>query len=163
MVRLRELPWQAKEPSRRTREAAEKVRRELEARLTLGDTGFLHDQVEHIPTFAIYSERWLKQYAEVQCKPSTIAGYRRILKLRLLPEFGASRLDGITRDQLKHYISKLATGDLSRNTLRNTLCAIRVILNQAIEDGLLDKNPAARLGRLTKTDEKAATSAGGRC
>jgi len=136
-----------------TREAAEKVRRELEARLTLGDTGFLHEHVERISTFDVYSERWLKQYAEVQCKPSTIAGYRRILKLRLLPEFGASRLDEITRDQLKQYISKLATADLSRNTLRNTLCAIRVILNQAIEDGLLDKNPAARLGRFTKTDE----------
>jgi integrase len=42
---------------------------------------------------------------------------------------------------------------ISRGTPCETRYAIRVILNQAIEDGLLDKNPAARLGRFTKTDE----------
>jgi integrase len=136
-----------------SREAAEKVRRELEARLALGHAGFFREQVDNVPTFATYCDKCLSQYRAVQCKHSTVAGYQRILKHRLLPEFGASRLDLLTRDQLKQFISKLAGTHLSRSTLRNTLCAIRVILNQAIEDGVLDKNPAARLGRFTKSDK----------
>ncbi len=134
-----------------TRQAAEEVRRQLEARFTLGDLGFLHDG-DQMPTFEAYSERWLKEYAEIQCKPSTVAGYRQILKLRLFPKFGTCRLDRIAREEIKRFLATLAGGDLSRNTLRNTLCTIRVILNQAIEDGLIDKNPAARLGRFTKSD-----------
>jgi len=97
--------------------------------------------------------RWLKEYAEVECKPSTVAGYRQILNLRLLPNFCPRPLDQITRDQVKQFIAHLATSALSRNTLRNTLCTIRVILNQAIEDGLIDKNPAARLGRFTRSEK----------
>jgi len=73
--------------------------------------------------------------------------------LRLIPQFGACPLDRVTREQVKQFIATLASGKLSRNTLRNTLCTIRVILNQAIEDGLIDKNPAARLGRFTKSEK----------
>ena len=136
-----------------TREAAEKVRRELEARLALGDIGFLQKDT-HMPTFESYSKRWISEYAEIECKPSTVAGYRQILGLRLVPVFGKSPLDQITRDQVKQFLAQLAGTELSRNTLRNTLCTLRVILNQAIEDGkLIDKNPAARLGRFTKTDK----------
>jgi integrase len=136
-----------------SRDAAEAVRRQLEARLALGNLGFLQQQTNQIPTFLTYSERWLKEYAEIQCKPSTVAAYRQILTLRLLPRFGPRPLDQITRDQVKQFIANLASGKLSRNTLRNTLCTIRVILNQAIEDGLIDKNPAARLGRFTRSEK----------
>ena len=75
------------------------------------------------------------------------------MDIRLIPEFGRSRLDQITRPQVKEFLSRLAKSGLSRNTLRNTLCTLRVILNQAVEDDLLDRNPAARLGRFTKSDK----------
>ena len=42
-----------------TREAAEKVRRELEARLALGDTTFLSESKAQLPNFQVYAERWL--------------------------------------------------------------------------------------------------------
>jgi hypothetical protein len=50
-----------------SRELAEQVRRQLEARLALGDLGFLSDAPEE-PTFATYAEKWLKTEA-LRCKP----------------------------------------------------------------------------------------------
>jgi len=41
-----------------TRAAAEEVKRTLEARLALGDLGFLQHRDSEVPTFADYSERW---------------------------------------------------------------------------------------------------------
>jgi len=41
---------------------------------------------------------------------------------------------------------------LSRNTLRLALSTLRVIFNHAVEDGLIDRNPTAKLGKMTKTD-----------
>ena len=55
-----------------SRDVAEQVRRQLEARLVLGDLGFLAADDKQGPTFDAYSQRWLKQYAEIECKPSTV-------------------------------------------------------------------------------------------
>jgi integrase len=134
-----------------TREAAERVKRELEARLTLGDLGVLADK--RTVTFAEYATRWLREYAEVNCKPSTIASYKQLLRLYIAPQFGLTRIGEVARDQVKEYLSRLVlNGKLSRNTLRLILCTMRVIFNHAIEDGLVTQNPAARLGRFTKSD-----------
>src|SRR5882757_8612450 len=53
-----------------SRELAEQVRRQLEAKLALGDLGFLQESEE--VTFGKYADRWLKQHAEFHCKPSTV-------------------------------------------------------------------------------------------
>ena len=55
-----------------------------------------------------------------------------------------------------HSIARGVIGKgLSRNTIRNALCVVRGLFNYAIEDGLLDANPAARLGRFTRSAKKA--------
>lgn len=131
-----------------TREAAEKVKRQIEARLALGDFGFLEERKE--PTFAEYSEQWLKHHVELSCKPSTVDRYRDILRLHLLPAFGAVRLGQITRAMVKEFLSEKATGGrLSRVSLRLMLCTLSVIFSHAIDDELVANNPAAKLGKLT--------------
>src|SRR6266571_2392028 len=54
-----------------SRQVAEQIRRQLEAKFALGDCGFLAEGPKL--TFEQYSERWLKQHAEVELKPSTVA------------------------------------------------------------------------------------------
>jgi len=139
-----------------TREAAEQVRRLLEAKLALGDLSVLnsHDE-EAVPSFDAYADRWVRDYARVECKPSTADGYEGVLKQYLRPRFGKKRLDEIKRDDLKALIHELIGKELSRNTIRNALCVIRGLFNYAIEDGLLEANPAARLGRFTRSAKSA--------
>lgn len=73
------------------------------------------------------------------------------------PRFGAKPLDAVKREHIKATINELIGKELSRNTIRNALCVIRGIYSQAIEDGVMDSNPATRLGRFTRAARTAAT------
>ena len=142
-----------------SKKAALEVKSKIESRLNLGEFGIFEERNE--PTFAEYADRWLRQHAEVECKPSTVASYRQILRLYLLPAFGKLRLRQITRHSVKEFISeRSADRKYSRNTLRLMLCTLRVILNHAIEDELIDANPAAKLGKFSKSvkAERQATA-----
>jgi integrase len=137
-----------------SRELAEQVRRQLEARLALGDLA-LFDSGEKSQTFGSYADKWLKDYARVECKTSTADGYEGVVEQYLRPRFGNRPLDQIKRDDIKAMINDLVAKDLSRNTVRNALCVIRGIFNDAIEAGIVEVNPAARLGRFTRTAKTA--------
>ena len=130
--------------------AAEQVKRVLEAKLTLGELGMFSDHENQMPLFASYADQWMKDYARVECKTSTADGYESVLRQYLRPKFGAKRLAEIKRDDIKALINDLIGKGLSRNTIRNALCVIRGLFNQAIESGILESNPAARLGRFTR-------------
>jgi integrase len=132
-----------------SRELAEQVRRQLEAKLALGDLGFLRE-AEDI-TFGKYTDRWLIQHAELHCKPSTIKGYRAVLRLHVRPRFENISIDRISRNDVKENLS--AKG-LSANTLKNALIVLRVILNSAVEDGLVQANAANKMGRFLPDPEK---------
>src|SRR5260370_20982647 len=136
------------------REVAEQVRRQLEAKLALGDLAVFGDGEEH-QTFGSYADKWLKDYARVECKTSTADGYEGVVEQYLRPRFGNRALDQINPDNIKAIINDLVAKDLSRNTVRNALCVIRGIFNDAIEDGIIEVNPAARLGRFTRIAKTA--------
>jgi integrase len=137
-----------------SRELAEQVRRQLEAKLALGDLGvFVGD--EKTQAFGSYADQWLEGYARIECKTSTADGYEGVIEQYLRPRFGSRALDQIKRDDVKAMINDLAAKDLSRNTVRNALCVIRGIFNEAIEAGIVEVNPAARLGRFTRTAKTA--------
>lgn len=70
------------------------------------------------------------------------------------PKFGSLQVTAIHRTQIKDFLAELsAKGELSRNTLRLILCRLRVVLNHAAEDGIIEQNPAAKLGKFTKTQK----------
>src|SRR4051812_19534435 len=101
-----------------SRQAAEEVRRQLEARLALGGSA-VFDEAKRTPTFSEYSEKWMEQHARLSCKRSTVRGYENILKCYLRPRFGITELDRITREQIIVMLGELANKGLARNTLRN--------------------------------------------
>jgi hypothetical protein len=52
-----------------SREAAEQVRRQVEAKLALGDLSVLDTADDKKPTFNTYADGWLKDYAGSSVKP----------------------------------------------------------------------------------------------
>ena len=140
-----------------SREAAEQVRRQVEAKLALGDLSILNTAEDKKPTFNTYADGWLKDYARIECKTSTADGYEGVLEQYLRPRFGKKLLTEIRRDDIKALINDLISKDLSRNTIRNALCVIRGLFNYAIEEGLVESNPAARLGRFTRSAKTPQT------
>lgn len=133
------------------RAAAVQVKRALEAKLALGDIGVLSPGGSKVPVFGEYVDAWLKDHAKLVCKPSTIDGYESVLRQHLRPRFSSKRLDEIRRNEIKELIGHLVAKGLTRSTVRNAVSILRGIFNQAIEDGHFESNPAANLGRFTRT------------
>src|SRR5438132_293976 len=106
-----------------SREAAEKVKREVEARLALGDVGCL-EEAKPEPTFRAYCEHWVKTDA-LRCKASTIDFYRDYQGRYALPRFGSVKITGILRDDIKAFIAELTERGLAKNTIRLAVASLR--------------------------------------
>lgn len=117
-------------------------------------------------TFGTYAERWMDGHVAVNLKPSSARGYRNLLDSHILPVFKDRPLAGITREMVKELcFSCLAEGrkrpiTLEDETTDTTLSArsvsyiirtISAIFNHAIEDGIVQINPALRPGRFIRT------------
>ena len=128
------------------KEVAERVKREIEARIALGDFGVLEQK--KVTTFSEYGKQWLELHAKAHCKTSTYQRYEQIFRIHLSPRFGSRPIDRIERDDLKRYVSELATSKRhGLGTLRNIVATLRAILSEAVEDRLIEGNPASRLGK----------------
>jgi integrase len=139
-----------------SKSVAEDVRRKVEAKLALGDLGVFADESEAV-TFGAYAEKWLKEYAALHMKESSAENYRGYLERYVKADFGGKPIKSIRRDQVKTWLASLVQKNLARNTVRLALCSLRVVLSHAVEDEIIQVNPAARLGRFTATEQPART------
>lgn len=109
-----------------------------------------------LPTFEEYAGGWRMTHGKDK---ASAADDQSILNRALNPYFGRMRLDEITRDDVVRFRSDRLAGKLyikgkSRKatpkiaTVMSELALLRTILNVAVEDDLLAKNPAGRLSRL---------------
>lgn len=71
---------------------------------------------------------------------STAAGYRARLRLRVLPALGHIRLREVTTGLVDRAIDSWETAH-SRSTLKNTIAALTRVLDEAVRDDLLTRNP----------------------
>ncbi len=75
------------------------------------------------------------------------------MRLHVTPRFGDKPLNKITRDDVKEFVSAISEKDEhSRNTVRLTLTTLRAVLSAAVEDKLIDCNPASRVGKFNKRE-----------
>jgi integrase len=123
-----------------------------------------------MPTFHAYASRWLSDRVagvtgDRPIRPSTAAGYRTALSQHLLPFFARYRLDEIDRQLClafkAHKLSEaaelrdaIAAGadlrdrrnrrlvPLSLASVRGLVGVLAMVLDDAVEDELIDRNPA---------------------
>jgi hypothetical protein len=62
------------------RKLAEAMKRQVEAKLVLGDLGLFGTEGQRLPTFGEYADVWMRDYARVECKTSTADGYEGVLR-----------------------------------------------------------------------------------
>ena len=91
-------------------------------------------------TFQAYTETWIKTYKEGVLKPTTLAGYRCNLSKHIYPALGDCPLPDITTDMIQKFL--MDRQHLARNTLHTMLALISEILDSAVEDGVIPRNPA---------------------
>jgi integrase len=74
-------------------------------------------------------------------KPGTLREYQRSLAQRVLPEFGQSRLSGLSRAEVQSFADRLLSEKLSASTVANTLNPLQAIYRHAVRRDLVAVNP----------------------
>lgn len=137
------------------REEAERIAAEIRRRLATGSLGFDGTETDETPFFADYAARYLDKYARVACKHSTWRGYQTIFDRHLVPQWGSKRLSEITRADVRTLLlAKQA--DLAPATVENIKALISGLFTHAVEEEIIDSNPALRLGRIIKKHDRRA-------
>jgi len=105
--------------------------------------GTLAGQVRTGATFADAAAEWLR-YVELdrQRKPSTVAGYKVLVRSQLLPAFGSIALENVTTKRIEQWLSSLSGAASSR---AKALVLLHGILKRARKVWGLQANAAAEV------------------
>ncbi|MFE1032497.1 tyrosine-type recombinase/integrase [Streptomyces sp. NPDC058807] len=116
---------------------AQRAASEAENKYRRGDW---HDPALGQETFGEYANRW---YDAQDLAASTMQNYKRHIEEHLLPEFGDKALAGVLRRDVEAWEKKEKAlyAASSVKTWRSTL---HLIFEDAIDEGLITSNPAAR-------------------
>ncbi len=141
--------------------AAELAAIKIQARLAEGGDLSILEPAKAVPTLAEYAQQWLDGVAALRCQASSVAQYRLRLETRVLPALGRLPLTAITRERIKALVAEqYRAGSLTREgqsiaprTVRAFMATLVAVLNSAVEDGLIPSNPAARWGRVVRTEQ----------
>jgi len=108
-------------------------------------------------TFREWSALWLKAKNDIQ--PSTMRNYVSRLDIHLLPAFGRYRLTELTNNQIGQWVANQYKSGTGAVTLKQCMGLMKLILNSAIYDGRLARNPAQgiKLPKAMKAEKKALT------
>ena len=93
-------------------------------------------------------------HVSMNLKESTAQAYRVLLDKHILPTFRNQPLAEITRNEIKVLCYQKSESGLAGRSVHYIARTISAIFNQAIEDGLVASNPAARPGRYVKIDDR---------
>ena len=95
-------------------------------------------EAAQVPTFAAHAGEWLER------KKSTLKSFgvtRGIVNRSLIPAFGKAALDAITVGDVNKWIGK-KRATLKPATVQRELNTLNAILNDAVRNGLIERNPA---------------------
>ena len=112
-----------------------------------------HLSADRAPTLREAADLWVRGASEgtirnrsgLVYKPSAVAGYRTQLRDRLVPAFGALRLDEIERRHLQYFVEQLLRQGLDPSAVRNALMPLRAIYRRALVQDLVQNNPTRGL------------------
>jgi integrase len=127
-------------------------------------------------TVRAYSEKWLKRGTDLA--PSTLACYRKMLDLYILPRFGSEKLAALDRGKIRALLADKRAGGrtrlvaddakgeapqqpagLSKNTVRLIRATLSVMLADALDAGLVKVNVAQGLSRRGRKGPESITQA----
>ncbi len=138
--------WRARYRDAAGREHARHFTRKVDAQkwldtiTTAVGTGTYLDLAAAGMTVAEWAPRWLE--TKTNLKATTRAAYEVLLKHHVLPSWGTHRFADVTHEGVGHWIGELQNKELSASTIRQTYRVLSLMLDLAVRDGRLARNPA---------------------
>lgn len=87
-------------------------------------------------------------------QPKTRARYEQIVRTYLEPEYRALPVSALTRERVRLYFARLTNAGTSAGTVAKVQVVLSSILSEAVENGILATNPAAKLKGLPKPTKR---------
>jgi integrase len=148
---VRPLPsgrWQARYPTEdgRTRTAPTTFASRVDAERFLAQLdidrarGGAIDPDAGAIALADYADQWLLE-RPVALRPRTLELYEGLLRLHILPTFGPVHLNRMTSAAVRSWHAGLRRGGVGESTVAKAYRLLKGILNTAVEDDLLARNP----------------------
>lgn len=97
-------------------------------------------------TFKTFAKLWLKTHAEINVKPSTLAGYEHIIEKNLIPRFEHIQMSEITTGGLQVYVAERRKAVSGKSAL-NEVVIIKQMFKHAHKWGYARSNPGEYLER----------------
>ena len=155
-------PWwvfishDGKRTSRRVgdKKAAEAVAREISAQLQLGKFEF--KPARTVPPFNFFAQSWLETAVTEAngYKPSTIKDYEILFENHIKSGFENLLVTEITRGTVKDFLRGKLNEGYSRSTVNHLKSVISGVLTTAMDDELIQANPALGLKGILKKRSK---------
>jgi len=89
--------------------------------------------------FATYAERWIDERARL--RPKTITLYRYLLRRHLEPGLGQVAIADIREARVRRWRKERLDAEVSEVTAAKAYRLLRAIMNTAVDDGLIRRNP----------------------
>ena len=103
--------------------------------------------MEQIPSFEKYAEVFLNGYALANGKASEQRHKQWAFRQYLIPLLGERQLDELQRSDGEWLKAALKERGLSAKSTNNILTMAKTMLYLAVDDGIISRNPWARLRR----------------
>src|SRR5262245_35760114 len=101
-------------------------------------------------TFEQYGNWWLENCAKGAIKASTYQEYEAVLRKHVYPLLGSTPFVEVKRPMIRELIAAKKAEGYEQSTIRNIMAPVRGMFFQGMEDGITEKNPASRIGKLNK-------------
>lgn len=111
-------------------------------------------------TVGEWSQTWLAGRSHL--KPKTVESYKSLLRTRVLPTWGGVPLVSVTHGDVVAWIAGMRTEGLSASRTRQAYHVLSAMLDDAVKDARLPRNPAASIAlprRLPTTERRYLTHA----
>jgi integrase len=143
-------------PTKANKRQAEEIARKINGALALGQYEPKQRALKPLPCDDAL-RRWHRTYTPT-FKPSFEAESSRIIENHLAPFFGATDRREIGESDLLRFIREKLESGLAPVTIQTQLSILRRVLTLAHREGLISRNPAARLGELMRRVDRSKAS-----
>ena len=133
-------------PTKSDKRQAVKIAEKINAAIALGTFAPTNEPTKPLPCDEEL-RRWHSTYSPT-FKPSTRIEAKGIIETHLVPFFGSKDLRSLREPDLLAFVQAKQGMGLAPKTIRNHLSVLRRVLNLLEREGLVERNPAARLGEL---------------
>lgn len=137
-----------------TKREAEALAVAIRRQMAKGDLVLGRAEKERSPDIIVYGRSFIERYAKVACKENTWKSYQTLLRLHLEPEWTGLRLHEVTRADVKRLLLKKQQEGLAPGTVQNIKAFVSGLFTHAYEDEILDRNPALKLGKFIKKQDR---------